>query len=78
MTKVTVTIDNKSNARLFLEMAHALRFVKDIQTEDAHGDEMSKEDIRMLESRWKDYLKNPKKVQTWDEVKAELEKKHAS
>ena len=33
MTKVTVTIDTKSNARLFLEMVNALSFVKDVKAE---------------------------------------------
>lgn len=77
MTRVTVTIDNKTNARLFVEMVNAIRFVKDIQQEDDGNDNLSKEELKLLESRWNDYLKNPKKVQTWGEVKAELAKKYA-
>jgi hypothetical protein len=38
---------------------------------------LSKEEISLLEDRWADYIKNPKAVQTWNEVKAEIAKKHA-
>ena len=76
MTKVTVTIDNKSNTLLFLEMLNNLKFVKKVEAEKGY-DELSSDEIRLLEDRWTDYLKNPKSVQTWDEVKTELTKKHA-
>lgn len=77
MTKVTVTIDTKTNARLFLEMLDALAFVKEVKADDLQDDDLSKEEIRLLEDRWTDYLKNPKAVQTWKDVKAELKKKYA-
>ena len=77
MTKVTVTIDTKSNAILFLEMMKALTFVKDVKSENIYDDELSKEEISLLEDRWTSYLKSPKTVQTWKEVKSELLKKHA-
>ena len=76
MTKVTVTIDSKSNARLFLEMVNALSFVKDVKAENIDDDDLSHEEITLLEDRWTDYIKNPKTVQTWKEVKTELRKKH--
>ena len=77
MTKITVTIDTKSNARLFLEMLNALSFVKKIQSEVVYGDSLNKEEIKILEERWEGYLKNPKAVSTWKSVKAELQKKYA-
>jgi hypothetical protein len=32
--------------------------------------ELSKADIQLIEKRWKDYLKNPSNILSWDEVKA--------
>jgi len=45
-------------------------------TKDVYNDDLSKDDIKLLEDRWSDYVKNPKAVQTWDEVKSKLIKKH--
>jgi len=77
MTKITVTIDNKSNARLLHELLSALSFVKKVEAEEAF-DELNAEEINMLESRWDDYLKNPESARSWAEVKAEYLKKHGS
>jgi hypothetical protein len=77
MTKLTVTIDTKHNARLFLEMLNALKFVKKVEPQVEFNETLSKEEIELLEARWNDYIKNPKDVQTWKEVKSELVKKYA-
>ena len=76
MTKVTVTIDTKNNARLFLELLRSLNFVKDVQTEQLYEDELSKDDIKLLEDRWSDYIKHPNKVKTWNQVKQNLTQKY--
>ena len=77
MTKVTVTIDTTKNTKLFLDMMHSLKFVKNVEPEKKADDKLSSDEIKLLESRWNDFLKNPKDVQTWKQVKAELVKKYA-
>lgn len=32
--------------------------------------------VQILEERWQDYLKNPEKVFTWDQIKTRLLEKH--
>ena len=77
MTNITVTIDRKSNAMLFLKMLKSLRFVKKVTTEKVEKNTLSKEDIKILEARWRSYLKNPESAQSWPEVKSFLVKKYA-
>jgi hypothetical protein len=43
-----------------------------VKAENIYEDELSKEDIKLIEERWTDYIKNPSKVKTWNEVKHEL------
>ncbi len=77
MTKITVTIDTKSNTQLFLEMLNALKFVKNIESHEEYDDTPDKEELQLLEDRWTDYLTHPQKVETWDKVKSALSKKYA-
>jgi len=77
MTKVTVTIDTTKNTKLFLDMMHSIKFVKNVEEEKPVSDKLSAAEIKLLESRWNDYLKNVDDVQTWKQVKAELVKKYA-
>jgi hypothetical protein len=77
MTKITVTIDTKSNARLLHELLSALSFVKKVEAEEPY-DDLNAEEIKMLESRWEDYLKNPGSAKSWADVKAKYLKKHGS
>ncbi len=76
MTKFTVTIDTAQHKKLFLDMMHSLKFVKEVEQERT-SDKLSAEEIKLLESRWSDYLANPDAVQTWKQVKTELVKKYA-
>ncbi len=78
MTKYTVTIDTTKNTKLFLDMMQSMKFVKNVEEEKPASDKLSAAEIKLLESRWSDYLKNPDDVQTWKQVKAELIKKHAN
>jgi chemotaxis regulatin CheY-phosphate phosphatase CheZ len=77
MTKYTVTIDTTKNTKLFLDMMQSMKFVKNVEEEKPVSDKLSAAEIKLLESRWNDYLKNPDDVQTWKQVKAELTKKYA-
>lgn len=77
MTKYTVTIDTTKNTKLFLDMMQSMKFVKNVEEEKPVSDKLSAAEIKLLESRWSDYLKNPDDVQTWKQVKAELTKKYA-
>ncbi|MCG3165982.1 MAG: hypothetical protein POELPBGB_01757 [Bacteroidia bacterium] len=77
MTKYTVTIDTTKNTKLFLDMMQSMKFVKNVEEEKPVSDKLSAAEIKLLESRWNDYLKNADEVQTWKQVKAELTKKYA-
>lgn len=77
MTKYTVTIDTTKNTKLFLDMMQSMKFVKNVEEEKPVSEKLSAAEIKLLESRWSDYLKNPDDVQTWKQVKAELTKKYA-
>ncbi len=77
-TKITVTIDNRNNAKLFLGLLSALKFVKHIESEESPEEYLSAGDMKVLDERWDDYLKNPGKTQSWESVKATILKKHAA
>ena len=76
MTRLTVTINNDSNAALLIQMLESISFVKKVEKENFNELELTKDEIQLLEKRWAAYKKNPKQVKTWDKVKNEIEKKY--
>lgn len=42
----------------------------------AEKNQLSKEEIEIVEDRWEEYLKNPDSAKSWDEVKNSINKKY--
>lgn len=43
---------------------------------DYENEELSELEILMIEERWEEYQKNPKKTKTWEQVKASITNKY--
>ena len=56
MTTLTVKVSDKKNAALLCEILSSMKFVKEVDIEE----ELSKEEIWVLEDRLTDNVKNPK------------------
>ena len=72
MTTLTVKISDKRQAQLLYEMLLSMKFVKDVDIEEA----LSKDEILVLEERFEEYLKNPKSGKSLEAVVKNLSKKH--
>ena len=76
MTKLTLTINNGSNAQLLLKMLKSLNFIKKIETEQEYESSLTSDEMKLLEERWDDYKKNPESGIPWKKVKADFDKKY--
>ena len=76
MRRITLTIEDHENAEMLFKMLQQLNFVRGVEFDESNEDDLSKEELQMLEDRFENYLKNPESGQPWEEVKAALIKKH--
>ena len=74
MTRLTLTIEDKANAKLLARMLKSLEFVKSIEAEEYPL--LSNEEIQVLEERMEEYRKNPNSVKSAKRVHSELKKKY--
>ena len=72
MTTVTVKVSDKKSAQLLYEMLSSMKFVKEVDIEE----ELSKEEISLLEDRLTEYKKNPKSGNSLDTVVKKMNKKY--
>jgi len=77
-TRITVTIDNRNDAKLFLGLVSALKFVKEVETEESPEQFLNAQEMKILDERLEDYLKNPDKTLSWEAVKSSILKKHGA
>ena len=72
MTTITVRVSDKKNAQLLCEMLNSMKFVKKVDIEE----ELTEEEIQILEERLTDYQKNPSSGNTLDKVVKKMNKKY--
>ena len=72
MITLTIKVSDKKHAQLLYEMLLSMKFVKDVDIEEA----LSKDEILVLEERFEEYLKNPKSGKSLEAVVKNLSKKH--
>jgi hypothetical protein len=72
MTTLTVKISDKKHAKMLYEMLNSMDFVKEVDIEE----DLSNEEIKMLEERLVDYKKNPKSGVALDTVVKNISKKY--
>lgn len=67
-----VTIDSDEHAKSLMEKIKLLEHVTQVQVEYPITDDI----LQMVEERYNDYKKNPTDVIPWEELKANIQKKH--
>ncbi|MFN8256253.1 MAG: addiction module protein [Bacteroidales bacterium] len=67
-----VSPQSKSIINMLLTLSKDYDFLKVITEQDEEEYELSPEQEKELERRYKNFLKNPKNGKTWDEVKKTL------
>ncbi len=73
-----IRIKDKKDYKFLRELTKLMGLAtKEISSAKIYDEELSKGEIQLLEERWTDYVKNPKAVEKWSDVKKELKKKHA-
>ncbi len=55
-------------------MLKSVNFVESVEISDE--DELTDEEIQMVEERWVEYKKNPKSAVSWNTVKGKIKKKY--
>ncbi|MEO8150040.1 MAG: hypothetical protein ABI723_20555 [Bacteroidia bacterium] len=76
MRRITLTVEDHENAEMLFKMLQQLNFVRGVEFDESNEDDLSKEELQMLEDRFENYLKNSQGGKPWKEVKASLIKTH--
>ena len=72
MTTLTVKVSDKKHAQLLCEMLSSMKFVEEVDIEE----ELTKDEIALLEDRLEEYKKNPKSGNSLDTVVKKINKKY--
>ena len=72
MKTLTVKVSDTKHAKLLYELLSSISFVKEVEIED----DISDEEIQLLEERLVEYNKNPASGATLDTVVKRINKKH--
>jgi hypothetical protein len=75
MKTITVKLNNDKQTEMLADMLKALNFVESVEVGEEES-ELSEEEITMVEERWTAYKANPKTTVNWNDVKANIRKKH--
>ena len=68
-----IRIKDKKDYKFLRELTKLMGLAtKEISSAKIYDEELSKGEIQLLEERWTDYVKNPKAVEKWSDVKKEL------
>ncbi len=77
MTRIILTIENKKQGNLLSNLLHSVNFIKNIEEEE-YDETLDEEVKKLLDKRWSDYEKNPKKFISYKEFRKRLGKRHAA
>lgn len=72
MTTLTVKVEEKKQAQMLYQMLRAMSFVKEVEIED----ELSEQELSILNERLVEYEKSPKSGKSLDSVVKAISKKH--
>ena len=75
MKTITVTLNNDKQTEMLADMLKALNFVESVEVGEDES-ELSAEEMNMVEERWTAYKANPKTAVKWNDIKANIRKKH--
>lgn len=75
MKAITVKLKNEKNLSMLIDLLRSVNFVESVEVYE-DDDELSEEEIAMVEERWEEYKRNPKSAVPWETVKDKIRKKH--
>lgn len=75
MKTVTIRTNNDESTDQLAALLRSLDFVESVEVHD-DSDDLTPEELSIVEESMVEYRKDPSKAQTWEEVKAELTKKY--
>ena len=75
MKTITIKIESDKDAALLKRLLEEAEFEAFVESYE-EDDDISEEEIQMLESRWKNYQTNPQSAIPYDELKEKIKKKY--
>lgn len=76
MKTVTIRTNNDESTEQLAALLKSLDFVESVEVHD-DSDDLTPEELSMVEERMAEYRKDPSKAKSWEIVKAELESKYS-
>jgi hypothetical protein len=75
MKTITIKIESDKDASLLKRLLEEAEFEAFVESYE-EDDDISEEEMRMLESRWEKYQTNPQSAIPYDELKEKIKKKY--
>jgi hypothetical protein len=76
MKTVTIRTNNDESTEQLTALLRSLDFVESVEVYD-DSDDLTPEELSMVQERMEKYRRDPSKVRKWEDVKAELESKYS-
>jgi len=74
MKSITIRLKSDKNIELLTGFLKTVNFVESVEISEE--EELTDEEIHMVEERWVEYKKNPKSAMPWNTVKSKMKKKY--
>ena len=75
MKTITIKLNNDKQTEMLADLLKALNFVESVEVGE-EDNELSTDEINMVEERWAEYKKSPKSTVKWSDAKTNIRKKH--
>lgn len=76
MNTITITVRNGEHTHSLAEMLSSLDFVESVNVYEEDEEELTTEENQMVNERIEHYHKNPRSAKSWDEIRANIQKKY--